>query len=128
MRENARRALIVAFGVAVLAAGAWAARDLPDPVGERVEAACAEAIPREGRSVEIAALDHERAPSEPEDWGPTGPAGDTLHLVEIGYGWRAPDGAHGTGRVRCAYVDEAASAGFDPARLDVETADAAGRP
>ena len=128
MREATRR-LVIALGAAgAIAAGAWASRDLPDPVGERVEVACAEAIAREGRAVEVASLDHDRAPVEPEEWGPSGPAGDTLHEVEIAFRWSGPGGERGTGTARCAYVDDAAAAGFDPAGLSVETADAAASP
>ena len=122
MRETTRRAVILAGGVAVLAAAAWASRDLPDPIGEAVEAACEATIPHSGREVEVVSLDHDRAPVAPEEWGPSGPAGDTLHEVEIAYDWRGPGNARGSDRVRCAYTDDAASAGFDPERLSVETA------
>ncbi len=132
MREGARRALIAVAGAAVVAAAAWASRDLPDPVGEAVEAACAATIPREGpregaqegaqegRGVEIVSLVHDRSPLAPEEWGPSGPAGDTLHEVEIAFDRRGPGGVRGGGMVRCAYADDAASAGFDPSRLTAE--------
>ena len=128
MREGARRAVIASGGVALVAAAAWASRDLPDPIGEAVEAACEATIPRGGRAVEIVSLDHVRAPLAPEEWGPSGPAGDTLHEVEIAYAWRGPGEAEGRDAIRCAYVDDAAGAGFERERLSVETADAAPRP
>ena len=128
MREGARRAAIaagaLAFGGALWAGG----RALPDPVGEAAVAACAAAVERahEDAAVEVLSSRDERAPAPSEEWGPSGPAGDTLHAVSIEYAWRGPDGAGGPETARCAYVERASEAGFDPARLRVQ--DAAGRP
>ena len=122
--EGPRRALILGGAAALLAAAAWASRGLPDPVGEAVVVACEAAIAeaRPGEAIEIAASRDERTPAPPEEWGPTGPAGDTLHAVEVAYGWRARDGDSGQDVIRCAYVERASDAVFDPARLRVETA------
>lgn len=106
------------------------ARALPDPVRTDVVAACegrvAEA--REGARVEIRSSRDDRTPFEIEEWGPSGPAGDTLHEVSVAYEWRGPDGAGGSDTARCRYVERAADAGFDPSGLRFEDAQAATDP
>ena len=122
MPERARQALVLG-GMATVGAVAWTmTRDLPDPVGEEVMAACEARLHRmhDDAAIEVLSRHDERTPAETAEWGPTGPAGDTLHDVAIAYARSGPDGAGGAETARCTYLEEAADAGFDPTRLRFE--------